>query len=401
MKRYYKATIPVAIFVVGLGLVKLVANSKPDPEAQQVEIEARPVRAVSVAPQAHQVEVVTQGTVVPRTEITLMPEVSGKVVEMNPNLVAGGFFELNEVLARIEPRDYELAVIRAEARVAEAQQNLIREQAESAQAKREWDELGDGEASPLALRLPQMADAKAKLKSAKADLAEAQLRLDRTELRAPFAGRVRTRSVDIGQYVSASVPVAEIYATSIAEIRLPLSDRQVALLNLPLTNKKADLERNQPNVELRAEFGGKDNVWHGKIVRTEGAIDPVSRVVYAVAQVSDPYAGNEHGIPLPMGLFVEVRIDGRIFENVVQVPREAVRQDGSILVIDSDNRLHIRTAEVLQTERDFAVVRAQILADEQVCISALDVATENMLVRVIEDNSSTQTDTNFAAEVVQ
>lgn len=398
MKRYSKYTIPLAIVAAGLLGAYVVTVARPKPPEKIVEEQPRAIRAISVVPGRQHVDVVTHGTVEPRTEITLIPQVSGKIVEVNSAFVSGGFFREGDLLARIESADFDLAVVRAEARVAEAKQRLMREQAESEQAAKEWEELGEGEASPLVLRKPQLAEARAKLKSANADLAEARLRLERTFIRAPFKGRVRARSADIGQFVSAGSPIGQIYSSTTVEVRLPLTDRQIALLNLPMTEEAAADETQHPSVTLAATFGGKEVYWQGKIVRTEGAIDHISRVVYGVAQVEDPY-GKAQDAPLSVGMFVEATIDGRIFENVIKVPREAVRQDGFVLIVGTDSRLHYRPANVLQTGRHDAVLRLEMQEGEMICLSNLDTATENMLVKVVSDEGEGLT--KVAGEVIR
>lgn len=396
--KFKKATPFLAVIGIGGGIVAALILLKPAPEEQKVEIPIRMVRVVSVLPADRQAEVVSQGTVDPRVEITLQPEVAGRVVEVSPQFVSGGFFSKGDLLVKIDPRDYELNVIKAEARVAEAQQYFEREKAESEQAKKEWAELGSGEASPLVLRAPQLKDAQAKLKSARASLDEARLKLERSEIRAPFDGRIRSRSVDVGQVVSPGVRVAEIYAIDRVEIRLPLTDRQVALLDLPLRRPGVG-SGPMPEVELSAMFAGEVHRWAAKIVRTEGALDTTSRVLYAVAEVNNPYGEDPISgrPPLSIGLFVEARIKGKIYEQVMEIPREAVRHDGNILIVDADNRIHIRPAEVVQTTSEHAIVRLVIDKTDRICISPLETVSENMSVGVIDDLSKSET--NLSAEV--
>jgi len=398
-KQKFRKAIPfLAVVLIGGVIIAALILLKPTPEEQKVEIPVRIVRVVSVLPADRQADVISQGTVEPRVEITLQPEVAGRVVEVSPQFVSGGFFSEGDLLLKIDPRDYELNVIKAEARVAEARQYYAREKAESEQAKKEWAELGSGEASPLVLREPQLKDAQAKLKSARASLDEARLNLERSEIRAPFDGRIRSRSVDVGQVVSPGVRVAEIYAIDRVEIRLPLTDRQVALLDLPLRRPGAN-SGPMPEVELSAMFAGEIHRWDARIVRTEGALDTTSRVLYAVAEVVDPYG--EDAVsgrpPLSIGLFVEARIEGKTYEQVMEIPREAVRHDGNILVVDADNRIHIRPAEVVQTTSEHAIVRLTIDKTDRICISPLETVTENMSVGVIDDLSKNET--NLAAEV--
>ncbi len=387
LKNWLLRLVPfLAVVMIGGGVISLLTVMKPKIEDAEKEIKPRIVRAVEAIPSTRQIVVTSQGTVAPRVAISLQSEVSGRIVEVSDSFVAGGFFQEGDVILRINPRDYELDVIKAEARVAEAAQNLARQRAEAEQAAKEWAELGTGEANDLVLRKPQMLEAEARLKSARADLSEAHLSLERTELKAPFTGRVVRKYVDLGQIISTDLKAADIYSTQSLEVRLPLTDAQVALLDLPFTANpdRADM----PFVQLQATFAGQERSWTARIVRTEGMIDAKSRVVYAVAGVDPaPMEKTDDYLPLTVGMFVEARIEGRYFDQVVGIPREAVRQNGTVLVVGIDNRLHFRDVEVLQSTRDTAFVRLDIMEGERVCTSPLDTPTENMEVSVAGDES--------------
>ena len=393
-ERILKRMMPLLVVLFLGGAVILILNlTKEEVDEDVKEAQPRIVRVVDAVPSSRQIVVVSQGSVEPRVAIALQAEVSGRIVDVSDSFVSGGFFEAGDVLFQIDPRDYELAVVRAEARVAEALQRQIREEAEAEQARKEWEQLGTGKASPLVLREPQLMEAEARLKSAKADLAEAGLRLERTALKAPFNGRVTRKNVDIGQVVSAGLNAAEIYATDRLEVRLPLTDRQIALLDLPFS--RSSQSGHLPVVTLHATFGGTDREWTARIVRTEGVVDKVSRVIYAVASVEDQSAQDgANPFPLTVGLFVEARIEGRFFDNVVSIPRESVRQDGTVLVVGEDNRLHFRDVEVLQATRDTSYVRLEIGDGERICVSPIDTPTENMEVTVVDDD--VQAGTNLA-----
>lgn len=393
-EQILKRMMPLLVVLLLGGAVILMLNlTKEEVDEEVTEVQPRIVRVVDAVPSSRQIVVASQGAVEPRVAIALQAEVSGRIVEVSDSFVSGGFFEKGDVLFQIDPRDYELAVVRAEARVAEALQRQIREKAEAEQARKEWAQLGTGKASPLVLREPQLMEAEARLKSAKADLAEANLRLERTALKAPFNGRVTGKNVDIGQVVSPGLNAAEIYATDRLEVRLPLTDRQIALLDLPFS--KASQSGHQPVVTLHATFGGAEREWKARIVRTEGVVDKISRVVYAVASVEDQSAQDgANTFPLTVGLFVEARIEGRFFDNVVSIPRESVRQDGTVLVVGEDNRLHFRDVEVLQATRDTSYVRLEISDGERICVSPIDMPTENMEVSVVDDE--VQAGTNLA-----
>ncbi|MEJ2087644.1 MAG: efflux RND transporter periplasmic adaptor subunit [Gammaproteobacteria bacterium] len=206
----------------------------------------------------------------------------------------------------------------------------------------------------------------------------------RTEIKAPFTGLVREESVDIGQFVSRGAAVATIYADDQAEIPLPIADRQLAFLNLPVGQRGELPENQQPKVTLTADYAGRMLTWHGRIVRTEAQIDTSSRMVHVIARVSNA----EQDVPLNVGLFVNAEIDGLLVEDVVVMPRNALRNGNRVLVVDDDNRLHYRDIDPLRLYRDEVLIRGGLEAGERVCISPLQTAIEGMPVQPLPDETS-------------
>ena len=224
------------------------------------------------------------------------------------------------------------------------------------------------------------------LASAQADLERAQYDLERCVIRAPFDGRVRQESVDVGQYVSRGASVAKLYSVDAAEIRLPIPDDQLAFVDLPLAYSNVDenSERAGPRVMLRAEFGGKVHRWTGRIVRTEGEIDPRTRMVHAIARVERPYdrGKNMSRPPLAVGMFVEAEIQGRSSGSVIELPRSVLRGADQVMVIDGEDRLHFRQVDILRYDGEVALVRSGLKSGERVCVSKLETPVEGMKVRV-------------------
>ena len=385
-----KVVLPVtAIAVSILGAAVLIATSSPV-EGRPSERQIRPVRVLEAQPRTVQLRVLSQGTVAPRTESALIPEVSGPVIWVSPALVSGGYFEAGQVLLRIDRRDHESALERARANVASAE-------GEYEHARRVL-ERQQGLASRNVVSAAALDEAersgrvtKAKLREERAALDQAERDLARTEIRAPFTGRVRDERVDVGQFLSRGNAFATIYATDYVEVRLPIPDHQLAYLDVPLWNR-GDLEGELPEVTLSARFAGADHVWQGQIVRTEGEIDPKSRMVHVVARVEDPYAisADSSRPPLAVGLFVNAEISGRSAEQVTLVPRSAMRDGSRLLVVDEENRLRYRDVEVLRIDRDDVLIRAGLEAGERVCISQLQTVVEGMEVRPILEAPETQ-----------
>jgi RND family efflux transporter MFP subunit len=331
----------------------------------------------------------SQGTVSPRTASTLSSEVSGRVIRVAPSFAAGGFFENGELLVRIDPTDYREIVVQARATQAQAALRLEQERAEAEIARREWEELGGDDPSPLTLREPQLAQALASLEAARAAVERAERDLARTEIRAPYAGRVRSERIDVGDFVTRGAALAEIYAVDAAEIRLPLPDDDLAYLDLPLDYRGDEHDAPGPRVVLSARFAGKTHRWEGRIVRTEGEIDRRSRMVHAVARVRDPYARGDdpNRPPLAVGLFVHAEIEGHTVPDAAVVPRAAVRGEDQVLVVSEDDRLHFRTVEIYRRAQDDVIVTGGLEHGERVCISPLAVVTDGMRVRTAEEPS--------------
>jgi RND family efflux transporter MFP subunit len=384
--------LPIAILAIGvIGAVALIKSRAPVRTRPQNQYSPL-VRIMEVAPTRRQLTVTAQGTVRPRTESTLVSEVSGRVIRVAPSFAAGGFFENGDVLVVIDPRDYELAVVTARSQVAQARVRAEMEEAQAKVAREEWAQLGDGMGSPLATRELQLEEARAALAAAVAFLEKAERDLARTRIRAPFAGRVREKLVDIGRFVSPGVPAASIFAIDYAEVRLPIPDADIAYLDLPTTYRRSGTNSDGPEVRLRADFAGQHQQWHGRIVRVEGEIDPVSRMVYVIAQVDDPY-GRKGGktAPLAVGLFVEAEIMGREVEDAVVIPRSAVR-GGYVLIVDDEDRLRFREVDILRLGRDEAIVTSGLRAGDRVCVSPLEAVTDGMKVRTMQSAVPTESD---------
>jgi RND family efflux transporter MFP subunit len=379
--------LPVGVLFAFILLYIVLAAAAP--QAERAEVVARPsavfVTEAELSPV--QLSVTTQGEVTPLTEIDLTAQVSGRITYVNPNFVDGGFFEAGDVLVRLEDADYRLAVTRAEALVAQSRQALVREQAEAELAREEWASLGEGEASPLTLREPQMAEARAQLASAQATLDEARLNLSRTRITAPFEGRVRAKSADLGQYVGPGAQLGRVFATNRVQVRLPLTNAELATLNLPLAFHANETNPGRP-AHLSANVAGQVRNWEGLLVRSESAIDPQTRTMSAIIEVEDPYgeAAEAAGAPLAVGLFVTARIDGRELDNAIVLPRSALRGADQVFVAQLDGTLSIHPVTVIDTSAERVVVTAGLEPGDRVVTSPLRGAANGMLVRALDAN---------------
>ena len=373
---------PVFIVVAGFLVAGLLLATGPKVEPRAPERVPPLVRTLRVEPETFRLKVSTHGTVIPRTESELVPEVSGRVIWRSPELVSGGFFDQGDVLLRVDPLDYEVALEQARADVARARSELSNARRDD---NRQRDLKAQGVASDAQREdaANRLAVAEASLRVANAALARAQRDLERTQIIAPYRGRVRTERVDVGQFVVRGTPIATLYAVDRAEVRLPVHDEELAFLDIPLVRGQPEVSAPVP-VLLRASFAGGEHLWEGKIVRTEGELDPQTRMVHVIAEVEDPYAAG-HSPPLSVGLFVEASISGTEAENVVILPRSSLRGEQEVLVVDEENRLRHRKVELLRVDAEQILVREGLTSGEQVCISTLESATEGMQVRVKTD----------------
>ena len=353
-----KGMIAVGALIIGLLLLASLAYLSPKP--QRTPRPPKPpisVQVMTLSPAPIAVTILSQGTVAPKREIDLVSQVAGRVVEAADQYANGGFFKAGEKLVQIEPDDYEFSVTRAKAQVAKAAEQVALEQGRSRQAKREWRDLEDKTANALFLRQPQLNSAQAGLESAQADLKKAQLDLARTGISAPFRGRIRQTFADLGQYVNPGSRIAKVYSTDIVEVRLPLSDREAALVDLPV-NFEDNKTISYPSVTLRSRVGNQFYEWQGKIVRTDASIDVKSRMTYAVAEVENPFKSDITGNrpPLNIGLFVEAEIAGKIIKGAVTIPKTAVYRGNEILTLNKDNEVHYESVSVIQSDANSITV---------------------------------------------
>ena len=377
MGKFFKFMLPL-ILIIGSVLVVIAlvlwqksqsAERKPDAE-KAVLVETIEAEVVSL-----NFTVNSQGTVRPRTETTLVSEVSGKIVSVAPEFVSGGFFHHGEVLLQIDPSDYKTGLKRAEAALASRKAKLADETARSEQALKDWINMGkQGQPSDLGLRKPQMADAEANVSAAEADVQKARRDLERTRITVPYDGLVKQKAVDIGQYVTPGTRLGVTFAIDTAEVRLPLTDNDLHYLDLPSETEVKNENKSFPPVMLSTESAGGLNQWQARIIRTEGVVDEISRVIYAVAQVVDPYSvlGQSHQQELKIGTFVNAEIQGLPAENVVVLPRYVLRADHTILTANADNELEILPVTVLRAEPKKVYLSKGIKGGTKVVTTTLD-----------------------------
>jgi len=380
-RKLFHFAIAIVVIAVGAIGMRALTASKPQLKKRKVQAPVPMVRTTEIQTGPQAIHIQGEGTVRPLREISLAPQVGGKVLYISPALVNGGQFSKGDVLVRIDPVDYELAVTLAKANGKDAESLLELAKEEAAAAQEEWRLLHAGGSEvdrkppPLVAKEPQLAAAQAKLEAGRAGLDKALLSLERTELKAPFDGRVSQKNVDIGQYVSPGQTLATLYSIEAAEIILPLEDESAFWFSIPgFTTAKSRGSR----AMVRARVAGQERTWSGEVVRTEGKLDERTRMINVVVRVEKPYSKRP---PLAVGLFVTTDIEGRTLPNAAVIPRSALHEDNIVWVVNNDNRLHLREVDVARVQGDEAIVQAGLEDGERVVITPLKAVTDGMTVR--------------------
>jgi RND family efflux transporter MFP subunit len=360
----------VGIFALAIVGVMIMSNLRPEPpKKDRVELDPL-VEVIVLESMTANFEVKSQGTVRPKTETILSSEVAGTIVSLSPKFVAGGVFKVNEVLMRVDPTNYEVAL----------------EQAEALVAQRQIEHDGASKLKSQGYRAEsELASAVAALATAKAERVRAKRNLERTYIRVPYEGMVRAKETDLGEFVNTGTKLGVVFATDYAEIRLPLTDLDLAYVELPdAAQEAASSSAEGPAVTLSATQKGQIVEWPAIIVRTEGVVDEKSRVTYAVARVEDPYRLHSDGVPMPVGTFVGATIQGAVIENLIRVPRAVIRGTNELIFLDSDDKLVIRNVLVARSDSDYAYISSGAERGERVVVTALESAITGLKVRTIE-----------------
>lgn len=386
--KLFQKLLPLLVIALGILIAVLIFINKPAAKRRPVHPKTLAVETIELQPQQYPVTINTQGIVEPRTTTTLIPRVSGEIIKVSRNFRPGGFFETGDTLLTIDSADYTLDIKSNQAALAEALYNYEEEKAQAQQAADNWKRLGRTEpASDLVLRKPQLARAKASVESAKAQLQKAQLDLQRTRIKAPYAGRILEQFADIGQYVSPGNPLVKIFAIDYVEIRLPITEKQRGMIDLPrLYRGESNKSYKGPEAKIYTSIGGKNYTWKGRVVRTEGTVDRATRQVFVIVQVDDPYKRHkDNKPPLEIGQFVKADIQGQILDQVFALPRTAVQGNDTIMVVDQDSRLQRKSIDVLWETKDHLLVKDGLTSGEQLCVTYVPFAANNAKVKLASD----------------
>lgn len=324
------------------------------------------------------------GTVKSRVEVEIAPQVSGNVIEIHPEFKSGGFIKKGDMIIRIEPKDYELAVRQAKAAVAQAQVQLEIEQAEASVARAEWDQLNPGvePTSPLVLREPQIRQAEANLESAKATLEKAELNLSRTKVTMPIDICIASDNIDLGQYASAAMPIGAAFGIEKAEVTVPLEDKDLRWFDIPSNSVSSNGNSTiaeGADAEIVADFAGRQYKWQGKVVRTTGQVDEKSRLINVVIEIDKPFHTNGRPALLP-GMFVEAFIKGQTINKAFKISRETLHNSNEVWVA-IDGKLKVVELDIIRLDEKYAYADSGIKDGDLIVTSQLEIIIDGMDIR--------------------
>jgi len=383
-----KIKLPLIILVVGGTAIALIMLSKQIPKPNEELLAAPPRTKVAVQTAVREQVVLSatsQGTVKAKREIALVAQVSGLIVNVDKQFVDGNFFAHDAVLIEIDSRDYRAALLNAKSRLSQAQRGLAEEKGRSRQANKEWRDLGNKEANELFLRKHPLAEAHAAVAYAKAYVGIAKLNIERTKISAPFDGRIEHTYVNVGQFVTSGTQLAKVYDTATVEVSLSLSDRQLALLDLPMLG--AEFE-SKPAVILSAIIGGKPHQWRGMITRTQASVDVNSRLYYAIVEVEQPFevtGTRYHSAPLIPGLFVNAEIEGKKLNDVIVLPNNAIVKRTNIYTLNDRNIIEIQPVTVLSKTDSRVWIQSGINDNTAILLDKHAVVSPGTIVEPIFD----------------
>lgn len=372
---WVKVLLPPLVILAGIAVAALMIALKPKQPKQEPKPVYPRVETFTVQPYTGRIRIPSEGTVRPLRRTRLTAQVAGEVIYVADSFYEGGRFCEGEVLLRLNPLPYETALAEAQARLAAARAAFLKEQENARQARMDWERLHQaGQPSPLVLREPQLEQARAEQAATRAAVAVAEQNLRYTEVTAPYAGRVLSQQVEIGQSLPGpSVVLGEIYSTSALEISVPLHLDDLALLR--------PHESEEPPVQARVltTIGGQKHVWQGFLDRTAADVDERSRMMDVIVRVEPPFT-SDGGWPLTPGMFVSVELVGPSVPGAARIPRQALQPDDLVYRLDATDRLHAVKVEVLRSGAEEVLVSGSVSAGDRLCLTPLLFFVEGMQV---------------------
>ena len=359
-------------------LLWFLGQVKPDPVE---ELPPPDVIIEILTPKDFQVQISSNGTTTPLTQTVLTAEVGGEVIYRSKKFAEGASVIEGEILAKIDDTDLQLQYKNALLQLANAEVQYSLQLAEAEVAKEAWDKIGDGVASDLTLKKPQLKQAQALLEVAKAQVSSAAKKLNKTEIIAPYAGRIQNVNIDLGTTIIPGQPVGAMYTSSEIEITLAVKDNDLQFLSIPMDGRKLNPSE-QASVVIESFYKGKTQSWEGKLERVDGVIDPITRMINLIAVFKNDFIETDKP-NLPIGLFVEAKIDGITLKNIFEIPINSISKDNEVYIVDKDNQLELRKLTVLKKYSEFVIIKDGLRAGERIITSKLSTASNGIKVNPV------------------
>jgi RND family efflux transporter MFP subunit len=380
VRSFYKLLIVIVIIAVGIVIARGLVMTKPEAKRRPVSIAAPLVEYTLVKPQSKRITIDTTGTVIPAKEVSLQSQVAGIVVWVNEKLVPGALVSAGDVLVRVDPRDYELAVAQQKVSLTKAQVEFETEQGRAEVARREWELLkGDVEYTEsgrdLALRKPQLINARAGIEAARSALKKAELDLERTVIHAPFNAVIMTENVDVGQLISPGVTIATLAGSDSFRVQASLSLDELAWIDIPGVNAEKGSQ-----ARIIQLFAGKKNNHTGEVEQLLSEVDEKGRMARVLINVPDPFEGTRE-TPLLLGAYVSARIEGKSLDDVYVIPNEALREGDKVWLLTTENKLAIKNTHVVWRQRNEVFVQG-LSPQDRLITSRISVPVEGMDLRI-------------------
>ncbi len=378
-----KIILPAVILLAGFLIMMIMIKSKAEQKKEQRQSPAMLVEIIRAQRSDTSAIVHATAIVSAAREVTLVPQVSGVVISLAGNFKAGGFFKKGQLLFSIDRTDYALALKSAEASMAKARRDLETVKSRAGIAQREWELLDNGKGekpNSLVLYEPQMKEAEAALESADALVKLAQLNLNRTSLYAPFDARVRSESIDVGQFIGMGSQVALLAGTETAEVVVPLLKEDLGWISIPRPG--SGNSGSQATVSMGQ--GGGTASWRGHVVRSLGEVDPKNRMVSVIVEIKDPYGMRARSSDKEMllnGAFVDVTIMGQPLKGVFVLPRSVLREDSTVWVMDEQGLLRINKVNVLRMGKDRIIIDSGLKDGDNIVLTRFSGAAEGLRLR--------------------
>ena len=375
MIKYLKPLLIIGVATLIASVLYMLGQVQPQPIEEPAPLD---VNVQILIPIDYEVKIKSTGITTPITQTILTSEVGGEVIYRSKKFSEGSSVIIGEILAKIDDTDLQLQYKNALLQLASAEVQFAVQQAEAEIAQEAWKQVGEGAAQDLTVKKPQLKQAKAALEVAKAQVQSAEKKLNKTEITAPYTGRIKDLNIDLGSTILPGQPVGSMYTSNEIEVTLSIKDSDLQFLDIPMDGRKLNPDQ-KSLVVIKSLYKGEMQEWSGNLERVDGVIDPMTRMIKLIANFKNNFIEDTKPI-LPIGLFVEAEVSGKRLIDVFMIPNTAFTPNGELLVVNQDNTLEIRKVKIIIKMKDHMIVKKEIKAGERVVVSKLSIATNGMLV---------------------